>query len=83
MFGAFFIKLPIYLFHVWLPRAHVKAPVYGSILLAAILFKFLLKKFINDHRLSLLIHWYQVFIFLYFKILYFKNYLLFILLYCK
>jgi NADH-ubiquinone oxidoreductase chain 4 len=23
MFGAFFIKLPIYLFHVWLPKAHV------------------------------------------------------------
>jgi len=28
LFGAFFIKLPIYLFHIWLP----KAPVYGSIL---------------------------------------------------
>jgi len=30
IFGAFFIKLPIYLFHVWLPKAHVEAPVYGS-----------------------------------------------------
>jgi len=39
LFGAFFIKLPIYLFHVWLPKAHVEAPVYGSILLAAILLK--------------------------------------------
>jgi len=39
IFGAFFIKLPIYLFHVWLPKAHVEAPVYGSILLAAILLK--------------------------------------------
>lgn len=27
IFGAFFIKLPIYLFHVWLPKAHVEAPV--------------------------------------------------------
>lgn len=39
IFGAFLIKLPIYLFHVWLPKAHVEAPVYGSMLLAAILLK--------------------------------------------
>jgi len=36
---AFFIKMPIYFFHVWLPKAHVEAPVYGSIILAAILLK--------------------------------------------
>jgi NADH-ubiquinone oxidoreductase chain 4 len=36
---GFFIKLPIYLFHIWLPKAHVEAPVYGSILVAAILLK--------------------------------------------
>lgn len=39
IFGAFFIKLPIFIFHIWLPKAHVEAPVYGSILLAAILLK--------------------------------------------
>lgn len=39
LFGAFFIKIPIYIFHVWLPKAHVEAPVYGSIVLAAILLK--------------------------------------------
>lgn len=39
IFGAFFIKLPIYLFHIWLPKAHVEAPVYGSMLLAAVLLK--------------------------------------------
>lgn len=39
IFGAFFIKLPVFLFHVWLPKAHVEAPVYGSMLLAAILLK--------------------------------------------
>lgn len=39
IFGAFFIKLPIYLFHIWLPKAHVEAPVWGSMLLAAILLK--------------------------------------------
>ena len=35
----FLIKTPAYLFHVWLPKAHVEAPVFGSILLAAILLK--------------------------------------------
>lgn len=39
IFRAFFIKLPIYLFHVWLPKAHVEAPVFGSIILAAVLLK--------------------------------------------
>lgn len=39
VFTAFYIKLPIYLFHVWLPKAHVEAPVYGSIILAGILLK--------------------------------------------
>nr|YP_009735109.1 NADH dehydrogenase subunit 4 [Acropyga fuhrmanni]QBG38598.1 NADH dehydrogenase subunit 4 [Acropyga fuhrmanni] len=39
LFMAFYIKLPIYIFHVWLPKAHVEAPVYGSMILAAILLK--------------------------------------------
>lgn len=37
--GAILVKLPIYLFHLWLPKAHVEAPVYGSIVLAGILLK--------------------------------------------
>lgn len=36
---AFFIKIPIYVVHVWLPKAHVEAPVYGSIILAGVLLK--------------------------------------------
>jgi len=36
---AIFIKIPIYLFHVWLPKAHVETPVYGSIVLADVLLK--------------------------------------------
>lgn len=36
---AFVVKLPIYLFHLWLPKAHVEAPVAGSIILAGILLK--------------------------------------------
>ena len=40
IFLGFFIKLPIYGLHLWLPKAHVEAPVSGSIILAAILLKF-------------------------------------------
>lgn len=36
---AFLVKLPIFLFHSWLPKAHVEAPVYGSIFLAGTLLK--------------------------------------------
>jgi NADH-ubiquinone oxidoreductase chain 4 len=36
---AFFVKMPIFLVHLWLPKAHVEAPVAGSIILAGILLK--------------------------------------------
>ena len=36
---AFLIKLPMYGAHLWLPKAHVEAPVIGRVLLAAILLK--------------------------------------------
>ena len=36
---AFFVKLPIFSLHLWLPKAHVEAPLAGSIILAAILLK--------------------------------------------
>jgi len=36
---GFIVKLPIYGLHLWLPLAHVEAPVYGSIILAGILLK--------------------------------------------
>jgi len=39
IFTSFFIKIPIYLIHIWLPKAHVEAPVYGSIILAGVLLK--------------------------------------------
>lgn len=39
VYMAFYIKIPIYFFHVWLPKAHVEAPVYGSIVLAGVLLK--------------------------------------------
>lgn len=36
---AFLVKLPIFLVHMWLPKAHVEAPVYGSMFLAGTLLK--------------------------------------------
>nr|ANQ92686.1 NADH dehydrogenase subunit 4 [Bathynomus sp. YS-2016] len=36
---AFAVKLPLYVTHLWLPKAHVEAPVAGSMILAGILLK--------------------------------------------
>lgn len=36
---AFLAKIPIFFIHLWLPKAHVEAPLEGSIVLAAILLK--------------------------------------------
>lgn len=36
---AFLVKIPIFIVHLWLPKAHVEAPISGSIILAAVLLK--------------------------------------------
>ena len=36
---AFIVKIPLYIVHLWLPKAHVEAPVAGSMILAGILLK--------------------------------------------
>nr|QDP17873.1 NADH dehydrogenase subunit 4 [Parachtes ignavus] len=36
---AFLVKMPMFTFHIWLPKAHVEAPMEGSMILAAILLK--------------------------------------------
>nr|YP_010835047.1 NADH dehydrogenase subunit 4 [Euglandina singleyana]WFQ82722.1 NADH dehydrogenase subunit 4 [Euglandina singleyana] len=36
---GFCVKLPIYMFHLWLPKAHVEAPLAGSMILAGVLLK--------------------------------------------
>nr|YP_009172238.1 NADH dehydrogenase subunit 4 [Hypsosinga pygmaea]ALF36395.1 NADH dehydrogenase subunit 4 [Hypsosinga pygmaea] len=36
---AFLVKMPMFMFHLWLPKAHVEAPVEGSMILAAVLLK--------------------------------------------
>ncbi len=54
---VFFVKIPIFFLHLWLPKAHVEAPVSGSIILAGVMLKlggygllrliYILKKFLN------------------------------------
>nr|WNH23989.1 NADH dehydrogenase subunit 4 [Apogon quadrisquamatus] len=36
---AFLVKMPLYGIHLWLPKAHVEAPIAGSMILAAVLLK--------------------------------------------
>nr|QIT06577.1 NADH dehydrogenase subunit 4 [Paranurophorus simplex] len=66
MIMAFLVKLPMFMFHLWLPKAHVEAPVAGSMILAGVLLKlggygllrvskFLIKKlnFLNSYFVGL------------------------------
>nr|YP_009776979.1 NADH dehydrogenase subunit 4 [Mansonia uniformis]QJA27633.1 NADH dehydrogenase subunit 4 [Mansonia uniformis] len=39
LIGAFLVKMPMFLVHLWLPKAHVEAPVSGSMILAGVLLK--------------------------------------------
>ena len=36
---AFLVKLPLFLVHLWLPKAHVEAPLAGSMVLAGVTLK--------------------------------------------
>nr|YP_007025989.1 NADH dehydrogenase subunit 4 [Chrysopa pallens]AFL65893.1 NADH dehydrogenase subunit 4 [Chrysopa pallens] len=36
---AFLVKMPMFLVHLWLPKAHVEAPIAGSMILAGIMLK--------------------------------------------
>nr|ALR69012.1 NADH dehydrogenase subunit 4 [Taeniacara candidi] len=36
---ALLVKMPLYGLHLWLPKAHVEAPIAGSMILAAVLLK--------------------------------------------
>nr|AVN67252.1 NADH dehydrogenase subunit 4 [Laxta sp. AUS2] len=39
MIIAFLVKMPMFMVHLWLPSAHVEAPVSGSMILAGVLLK--------------------------------------------
>nr|QOL00811.1 NADH dehydrogenase subunit 4 [Yunnanites coriacea] len=36
---AFLVKMPMFMLHLWLPKAHVEAPISGSMVLAGVLLK--------------------------------------------
>nr|APX40403.1 NADH dehydrogenase subunit 4 [Batophila aerata] len=58
---VFFVKIPMFIMHLWLPKAHVEAPVSGSMILAGVMLKLggygllrlmiLFKGFINSMNL--------------------------------
>nr|UAM92184.1 NADH dehydrogenase subunit 4 [Geosesarma faustum] len=58
---AFLVKLPMYMFHLWLPKAHVEAPVAGSMILAGVLLKLggygLIRILIMFQKISLNFSW--------------------------
>nr|QZK22086.1 NADH dehydrogenase subunit 4 [Amitermes sp. QLD_231] len=39
MIFAFLVSMPMFMVHLWLPKAHVEAPVSGSMILAGVLLK--------------------------------------------
>nr|AMW67770.1 NADH dehydrogenase subunit 4 [Semidalis aleyrodiformis] len=36
---AFLVKMPMFMVHLWLPKAHVEAPISGSMILAGVMLK--------------------------------------------
>nr|AVN68232.1 NADH dehydrogenase subunit 4 [Phyllodromica sp. Phil] len=39
MIMAFLVSMPMFMIHLWLPKAHVEAPISGSMILAGVLLK--------------------------------------------
>nr|YP_010937263.1 NADH dehydrogenase subunit 4 [Ixodes loricatus]WKW95220.1 NADH dehydrogenase subunit 4 [Ixodes loricatus] len=59
MMAGFMVKIPMFFVHLWLPKAHVEAPISGSMILAAVLLKlgifgvYRFKMFFEEEMLSL------------------------------
>nr|YP_010310369.1 NADH dehydrogenase subunit 4 [Daclera levana]UMY75904.1 NADH dehydrogenase subunit 4 [Daclera levana] len=71
MILAFLVKMPMVFFHFWLPKAHVEAPVAGSMILAGVLLKlggyglfrvFLFIKFIDYNYIWIILSLFGTFI---------------------
>nr|APX40728.1 NADH dehydrogenase subunit 4 [Longitarsus rutilus] len=62
---VFFVKIPMFFLHLWLPKAHVEAPIAGSMILAGIMLKLggygllrmtcLLKLFLNSLNIYIIV----------------------------
>ena len=52
MVFALLVKTPMFMIHLWLPRAHVEAPVSGSIILAGVLLKLRLTQITLRNRIQ-------------------------------
>nr|YP_009032779.1 NADH dehydrogenase subunit 4 [Folsomotoma octooculata]AGL95083.1 NADH dehydrogenase subunit 4 [Folsomotoma octooculata] len=61
---AFMVKLPMFMTHLWLPKAHVEAPVAGSMILAGVLLKLggcgLMRLFLMNYPLVLKFSGYMI-----------------------
>nr|YP_009050409.1 NADH dehydrogenase subunit 4 [Daimio tethys]AIC37404.1 NADH dehydrogenase subunit 4 [Daimio tethys] len=66
MIMAFLVKMPMYFVHLWLPKAHVEAPVSGSMILAGVMLKLggygLLRVLIFLQSISLKLNYFWVII---------------------
>nr|YP_009434107.1 NADH dehydrogenase subunit 4 [Epicauta gorhami]APB02747.1 NADH dehydrogenase subunit 4 [Epicauta gorhami] len=61
---VFYVKVPLFFVHLWLPKAHVEAPVSGSMILAGIMLKLgvygLMRMMVVFLSIGLQINWFFI-----------------------